>query len=133
MKKEECRKQKTGQRRKNAPFAISAFYILPSALTSALILLVRFYQLILSPAKTFLFGPAAECRFEPSCSDYALDALKSHGAVAGGWLAVKRVCRCHPWGGCGHDPVPAAKASVGDSKTEVRPLLKPTRPAEFRS
>jgi len=50
--------------------------------------------------------PTAECRFQPSCSQYAIEALKTHGAVTGGWLAAKRVCRCHPWGECGEDAVP---------------------------
>ena len=73
------------------------------------VLLVRGYQLTLSPAKTALFGPSGHCRFEPSCSQYAIEALKTHGVVTGGWLAAKRVCRCHPWGACGEDPVPAKK------------------------
>src|ERR1041385_1659759 len=73
-----------------------------------LIGLVRLYRCTLSPAKTFLFGPQAQCRFTPSCSAYALQALKTHGAFAGGRLAAKRICRCHPWGDCGHDPVPPA-------------------------
>lgn len=77
-----------------------------------LILSVRAYRVTLSPAKTFLFGSAAQCRFEPSCSQYAIDALKTHGAIAGGWLATKRICRCHPWGECGEDPVPPAKFQV---------------------
>src|SRR5581483_2998637 len=71
-----------------------------------LILIVRLYRCTLSPAKTFVFGPRAECRFTPSCSAYAIGALKTHGPLGGSWLAVKRICRCHPWGGCGHDPVP---------------------------
>jgi putative membrane protein insertion efficiency factor len=71
-----------------------------------LIFLVRVYRVTLSPAKTLLLGPAGECRYEPSCSQYALDAIKMHGAVGGSWLATKRICRCHPWGGCGDDPVP---------------------------
>ena len=77
-----------------------------------LILLVRIYRVTLSPAITFLFGSSAACRFEPSCSRYAMEAVKTHGAVRGGWLAARRVCRCHPWGGCGHDPVPLAKSKV---------------------
>jgi putative membrane protein insertion efficiency factor len=80
-----------------------------------LILLVRIYQVTLSPAKTFLFGPAAHCRFEPSCSEYAIEALKAHGAAAGSWLSVKRVCRCHPWSECGEDPVPPGKFKVQSS------------------
>jgi len=74
-----------------------------------LILAVRVYRWTLSPAKTFLFGPSGQCRFTPSCSAYTLDAVRTHGALAGSWLAVKRVCRCHPWGDCGHDPVPVAE------------------------
>jgi putative membrane protein insertion efficiency factor len=71
-----------------------------------LTLLIRGYQLTFSPAQTFLFGSVGGCRYTPSCSNYALDALREHGAAGGTVLAVKRICRCHPWGGCGHDPVP---------------------------
>ena len=66
---------------------------------------IRVYQLTISPALTFLFGPAAGCRFTPTCSQYAIDAIRERGAVAGSWLAAKRICRCHPLGGCGHDPI----------------------------
>jgi uncharacterized protein len=77
-----------------------------------LIFIVRLYRWTLSPAKTFLFGPLAQCRFTPSCSEYALQALQSHGALPGAWLAAKRICRCHPWGDCGHDPVPPAQHGI---------------------
>jgi hypothetical protein len=60
------------------------------------------YRLLVSP----VLGPS--CRFAPSCSDYALEALATHGALRGGWLALLRLLRCHPWGGSGLDPVPAA-------------------------
>jgi len=76
-----------------------------SFVIGALTLAIRAYQVTLSPALTFLFGGAG-CRFTPTCSAYALDALREHGAVAGSVLTAKRLCRCHPWGGCGHDPVP---------------------------
>ena len=62
--------------------------------------MVRAYQLVLRP----LFPPA--CRYEPSCSAYAIEALRTHGALRGLGLAVWRVLRCNPWGGCGYDPVP---------------------------
>jgi len=52
-------------------------------------------------------GRPSPCRFDPSCSTYALEALEVHGALRGGWLAIRRVARCHPWGGHGWDPVPA--------------------------
>jgi putative membrane protein insertion efficiency factor len=58
------------------------------------------YRMFLSPVL-----PSA-CRFEPSCSRYALHALARHGALRGGWLTIKRIARCHPWGGGGYDPVP---------------------------
>ncbi|MEO0344296.1 MAG: membrane protein insertion efficiency factor YidD [Pseudomonadota bacterium] len=61
---------------------------------------IRFYQLVISP----LIG--ANCRFQPTCSAYALEALEKHGAIKGGWLAIKRISRCHPWGGSGIDNVP---------------------------
>jgi putative membrane protein insertion efficiency factor len=67
---------------------------------------IRFYRWMLSPAKTALLGPAGRCRFEPSCSAYALEAVEVHGAARGSWLALKRLCRCHPWGAFGPDPVP---------------------------
>jgi putative membrane protein insertion efficiency factor len=51
-------------------------------------------------------GRPSPCRFVPTCSTYALEALEAHGAVRGSWYATQRVCRCHPWGGQGYDPVP---------------------------
>ena len=51
-------------------------------------------------------GRPSPCRFVPSCSTYALEALEAHGAGRGSWFAVRRICRCHPWGGEGYDPVP---------------------------
>lgn len=62
--------------------------------------LVRFYQICISP----LTPPS--CRFTPTCSQYALEALRRYGIIKGGWLTLKRLSRCHPWGGSGYDPVP---------------------------
>ena len=64
--------------------------------------LIRLYQLLVSP----LLPP--RCRYLPRCSDYALEALASHGALQGLFLALRRIGRCHPWGGSGYDPVPPA-------------------------
>ena len=75
-------------------------------LQALLIVALQGYRLVLSPAKAVLFGPLGRCRFTPSCSAYALEAVRKHGAMRGLWLAVRRLGRCHPWGGCGHDPVP---------------------------
>ncbi len=69
-------------------------------LARLLILPIRFYQLCISP-----MFPSA-CRFTPTCSQYAIEALRKHGAVRGLWLALRRLSRCHPWGGSGYDPVP---------------------------
>jgi uncharacterized protein len=71
-----------------------------------LIFTIRVYRWTVSPAQTLLFGPAGGCRFTPSCSQYAMDAIRSRGVLSGSALAAKRICRCHPWGGCGHDPTP---------------------------
>ena len=65
-----------------------------------LIAVVKFYQLCISP-----FTPPS-CRFTPTCSQYAVEALRKYGPVKGGWLTLKRLARCHPWGGSGYDPVP---------------------------
>jgi uncharacterized protein len=62
--------------------------------------LIRFYRVALSP----LLGPS--CRFYPSCSCYAQEAIEHHGAARGSWLAAKRLARCHPWNPGGYDPVP---------------------------
>jgi len=62
--------------------------------------IVKFYRYCISPFTI------ASCRYTPSCSQYALDALQKYGAFKGGWLTIKRIFRCHPWGGHGYDPVP---------------------------
>ena len=67
------------------------------------VVLVRFYQTAISP-----FTPAS-CRFEPTCSTYMLQALQKHGLLYGGFLGLKRIVSCNPWGGSGYDPVPNEK------------------------
>ncbi|MDB2336192.1 membrane protein insertion efficiency factor YidD [Flavobacteriaceae bacterium] len=76
---------------------------LRSILIYPLVLLVRFYQLAISP-----YTPSS-CRYEPSCSQYTIEAFKKRGVIVGLWLSLKRIFTCHPWGGSGYDPVPNKK------------------------
>jgi len=69
-------------------------------LTQLLIAPIRFYRHFISP-----YTPPS-CRYTPTCSQYAIEALHKHGPFKGLWLAVRRILRCHPWGGHGYDPVP---------------------------
>jgi len=66
----------------------------------ALIGAVRFYQ------RTISVWTLPSCRFTPTCSEYAVEAITEHGSLRGGWLAARRIARCHPWGGFGYDPIP---------------------------
>jgi putative membrane protein insertion efficiency factor len=68
--------------------------------------IIRGYQLLLSPLLSLLGGPGSGCRFQPTCSAYFLQALEEHGFFQGLWLGLRRLGRCHPWGGQGDDPVP---------------------------
>lgn len=74
-----------------------------------LVLLVKAYRYTLSP------WLGVNCRYEPSCSAYAIEALETHGLVTGLRLAAARIARCHPWGGSGYDPVPAADPDRDDA------------------
>ncbi|TXE10098.1 membrane protein insertion efficiency factor YidD [Seonamhaeicola algicola] len=69
-------------------------------LTAPFLFLIKIYQLFISPLTP------ATCRFHPTCSQYSKEALKKYGLLKGGWLAIKRIFSCHPWGKSGHDPVP---------------------------
>jgi uncharacterized protein len=73
---------------------------MPSLPARALLLVLRAYRVLISPS----LPPA--CRFEPTCSRYAYTAVERHGLLRGGWLAIRRLVRCQPWGGSGYDPVP---------------------------
>lgn len=81
-----------------------------------LVAFIRIYRVTLSPAQKVIFGPLAGCRYTPTCSRYALEAIQTHGALKGSFLAIKRLCRCHPWGGCGEDPVPPKDNATPDVK-----------------
>lgn len=75
-----------------------------SPLAHLVALPVRGYRLLFSP------WVGQGCRYQPTCSAYALEALEKHGGVKGGWLMLRRIARCHPWGGSGYDPVPGTEA-----------------------
>tara|TARA_B100000579_G_C22388246_1_gene646083 strand:- start:328 stop:570 length:243 start_codon:yes stop_codon:yes gene_type:complete len=74
--------------------------MLNKIVTYPLILLIRVYQLIVSP----MLG--SNCRFMPTCSEYALESLKTYGLIKGTYLTIKRIGKCHPWGSHGYDPIP---------------------------
>lgn len=72
--------------------------VMRNGLSAALIGLVRCYQRGVSP----WLGP--RCRYQPTCSEYFIEAVRKHGPVRGAWRGIRRICRCHPWGGSGYDP-----------------------------
>ncbi|WP_186987735.1 membrane protein insertion efficiency factor YidD [Constantimarinum furrinae] len=75
-------------------------------LTYPFIILVRGYQVLISPLTP------STCRYTPTCSHYTIEALKIHGLFKGGWLALKRIGSCQPWGGSGYDPVPGSEEEI---------------------
>ena len=77
------------------------WHVVKKVLAAPFILLIKFYQVCISPLKG---GPT--CRFTPTCSQYALEAFRKYGPFKGFWLSLRRILRCHPWGGSGYDPVP---------------------------
>jgi len=76
---------------------------------------IRGYQKYLSPLKPPM------CRYLPTCSSYAREAITRYGTVRGGWLATKRICRCHPWGGHGYDPVPESDTRSSHAPGNIAP------------
>lgn len=73
---------------------------------AVVIFFIYCYRWTLKPFLQVICGPGCGCRYEPTCSQYALEAVQLHGAARGSWLAIKRIARCQPWGGSGYDPVP---------------------------
>jgi uncharacterized protein len=95
----------------------------------ALIALVRLYQRAVSPALPALFGPTCGCRFAPTCSHYAIEAIQTHGAFAGTWLALRRLVKCTPFHSGGFDPVPPSFRSP--RCTRLAPQSSSFTPANF--
>ncbi|UUW90940.1 membrane protein insertion efficiency factor YidD [Pimelobacter simplex] len=91
-----------------------------------LIGLVRGYQLVVSP----FLGPS--CRYYPSCSAYAVEALRVHGAIKGTWLAIRRLLRCHPWAPGGVDHVPPRRSAGSSPELETEPDARTERASDFR-
>jgi putative membrane protein insertion efficiency factor len=96
-----------------------------------LVFAVRVYRCVGSPVKNALFGELGRCRFTPSCSAFALEAIQKHGALRGVGLALRRLARCHPWGGCGDDPVPPVRSRLPGSHAKFLPGddWRPLQPA----
>ena len=90
------------------------------------VLLLRAYRAVVSP----LYGPT--CRFYPSCSEYALIAVERHGVVRGGWLAVRRLLRCHPWNPGGVDPVPSLEGSTESGEDSTASVDTTSAPSSLR-
>src|SRR6266700_2418788 len=86
----------------------------PTRAALLIMLPIKLYRWLIGP----LFGP--RCRFEPSCSAYALEALRRHGALRGSWLAIRRIGRCHPFNPGGYDPVPDRKRAASRPVAEMR-------------
>ena len=84
-------------------------------LRAACLALIRVYKVALSP----LF--AGSCRYVPGCADYMSESIERYGVMRGGWMGTKRICRCHPWGGSGEDPVPLPAASQRPPYTRCAP------------
>lgn len=83
---------------------------------------LRLYRWLVSPVLVTLFSPGGLCRFEPTCSAYAIESVARHGAWNGAWFAARRLCRCHPWGGCGHDPVPPVTPEIQSHRLQSKSL-----------
>jgi hypothetical protein len=100
MRRTYCLKRKNYYSMKTNINHFSMDKLLKKAFELVFVGLIRFYQLTISPMTH------ASCRYMPTCSQYAVEAIRKHGPVKGSWLAIKRIARCHPWGGHGYDPVP---------------------------
>jgi uncharacterized protein len=90
---------------------LKSYVKLDAVVSSSLVLVIKGYQKAISPALPLIFGSNCGCRFTPSCSHYAIEAIQTHGSVRGSGLATRRIIKCTPFSAGGHDPVPAHKQS----------------------
>lgn len=106
--------------------------IMSNPIRKSMVLLVRGYQIFVSTPLHFLTGPLGGCRFEPTCSQYMMEAILVHGPMKGLGMGIWRVLRCQPWGGQGFDPVPGwdeyvennpEAADLGRRKRKVKPTI----------
>jgi len=95
-----CRNTKNNFLRSDSGKKIDLRILLRKGMIFVLLLPIRFYRSCISPATP------ASCRYTPTCSEYAMEAIRKYGPLKGSWLALRRLSRCHPWGGQGYDPVP---------------------------
>ncbi len=94
------------------------------AMRAPFLALIWVYQRVISP------WTSSSCRYYPSCSAYAYQAIETHGVLRGGWLGIRRILRCHPWAAGGPDPVPGTEPlAVGDSMTDDAPAAAASLPA----
>ncbi len=99
-------------KKKNSPLTV-VLHAVTAVVGFVLIAVVKAYQLVISP----LFP--SSCRYTPTCSHYMIDAVKIHGPFKGLWLGLKRIGRCHPWGGMGYDPVPPREDADSDAASDA--------------
>lgn len=98
-------------------------------LRDGLILCLRGYRAFVSPVLTACFGPLGMgCRFTPTCSQYSMEAIQTHGVISGVWLTLRRLARCHPWGGHGLDQVPPVQVNSSRSNM-LTPCSGPSHPS----